>query len=257
MDGGGVLNARQRKVLAYINQNGSAQVRDLNLDYGVSEATIRRDFDDMARMGLIERVHGGAVRVSGTAFERVHSEKMSLMTSEKLAIAAFAATLVENGSSLFLDSGTTTHFLARELCRHKDLTIVTNNIDIAYSVQFDTSCSLIVTGGLRREQYSVLIGSLAEQSIENFRVDLAFMGCDAIDPQNGVYNTNFLELGVKQRIAQCGKTTVLVTDSSKFCRKALAKICGLSEIDMIITDKGLDEGIAQEIRKTIPDVVCV
>ena len=257
MEGNGPLNARQHKILEFINRNGSAQIKDLNAMHEVSEATIRRDFDDLARMGLIERVHGGAMRVNSTAFERVHSEKMTMMPAEKMRIAARAASLVENGESLFLDSGTTTYFIARELYAHQDLTIVTNNLDIAQSVQFDPTTSLIVTGGMRREQYSVLIGSLAEQAIRDFCVDKAFMGCDAIDPVNGVYNTNFLEVGVKQRIVRCGKKTILVTDSSKFYRKALAKVCDLDEIDMIVTDDGLDDEIAQEIRKSIPDTICV
>lgn len=257
MEGNGPLNARQHRILDYINRNGSAQIKELNTVHEVSEATIRRDFDDMARMGLIERVHGGAVRVNSTTFERAHSEKMTLMLSEKMRIAAYAASLVENGDSIFLDSGTTTYFIARELYQHQDLTIVTNNLDIAQSVQFDPTTSLIVTGGMRREQYSVLIGSLAEQSIRDFCVDKAFMGCDAIDPAAGVYNTNFLEVGVKRRIVKCGKKTILVTDSSKFYRKALAKVCDLDEIDMIVTDDGLDDEIAQEIRKSIPDTICV
>ena len=158
MDGNRSLNARQQKLLEYINENGSAQIRDFSGTHGVSEATIRRDFDELTRLGLIERVHGGAVRINGTSFERAHSEKMNLMMSEKMRIAEYAASIVENGDSIFLDSGTTTYFIARELSRHKDLTIITNNLDIAQSVYFDPSVSLIVTGGLRRDQYSVLIG---------------------------------------------------------------------------------------------------
>ena len=81
MDGNRSLNARQQKLLEYINENGSAQIRDFSGTHGVSEATIRRDFDELTRLGLIERVHGGAVRINGTSFERAHSEKMNLMRS--------------------------------------------------------------------------------------------------------------------------------------------------------------------------------
>ena len=257
MDGNRSLNARQQKLLEYINENGSAQIRDFSGTHGVSEATIRRDFDELTRLGLIERVHGGAVRINGTSFERAHSEKMNLMMSEKLRIAEYAASIVENGDSIFLDSGTTTYFIARELSRHKDLTIITNNLDIAQSVYFDPSVSLIVTGGLRRDQYSVLIGSITEQVIQSFCVDKAFIGCDAIDPKNGLYNTNFQEVSVKLCITHCGKKTILVTDSSKFHTKALAKVCDLDEIDMIITDSGLKVSVFQAVKKRVPNTVCV
>lgn len=257
MEGNRPLNARQQAILAYINENGSAQIRDFGQSHGVSEATIRRDFDELARLSLVERVHGGAVRVNSTAFERVHSEKMDLMREEKLRIAAHAASMIENGDSIFLDSGTTTYFIARELAHHKDLIILTNNLDISQSVQFDPSVSLIVTGGIRRDQYSVLIGSIAEQCIQSFCVDKAFVGCDAIDPENGLYNTNFQEVGVKRCIVRCGKKTIMVTDSSKFYRKAFAKVCEFGEIDMIITDKELKENTYQSIKKRVPNTVCV
>lgn len=257
MEGNHTLNARQQKILDYINVNGSAQIRDLAQVHAVSEATIRRDFDELAQFGLIDRTHGGAVRSNSTTFERVHSEKMTLMHEEKKRVAAYAASLVKNGDSIFLDSGTTTYFIARELCYHKNLTIVTNNIDIAQSVHFDPTVSLIVTGGIRREQYSVLIGSIAEQVIRSFCVDKAFMGCDAIDAAGGIYNTNFMEIGVKQCVARCGKTTILVTDSSKFYIKALAKVCGLEEIDMIVTDSGLDEKTVQAVQKNGISMVLV
>ena len=252
-----LLNSRQYKILDRINADGGAYIRDLDEELGVSEATIRRDLDELARMGLIERVHGGATKVNGTAFERAHSEKMRLMTEEKRRIAAHAASLVKNGDSIFLDSGTTTYFIACELTRNKDLTILTNNLEILSSVQFDPTTSLIATGGVRREEYSVLIGSVAENTIRSFCLDKAFMGCDAISVKRGLYNTNFPEVSVKRCITRCGKKTILVTDSSKFYVEALAKICELSEIDMIITDKGLDEKTLNKVLKQVPNTVCV
>ena len=114
-----------------------------------------------------------------------------------------------------------------------------------------------MTGGLRRDQYSVLIGSITEQVIQSFCVDKAFIGCDAIDPKNGLYNTNFQEVSVKLCITHCGKKTILVTDSSKFHTKALAKVCDLDEIDMIITDSGLKESVFQAVKKRVLNTVCV
>ncbi|MHC1772333.1 MAG: DeoR/GlpR family DNA-binding transcription regulator [Flexilinea sp.] len=251
------LNTRQQAILEFINNNGNAVIKDLSLLHNVSEATVRRDLDELAAGGNIDRIRGGATKSNSTTFERYHREKMKSMLDEKRRIAAFAASLVNNGDSIFLDSGTTTFFIARNLALRTDLTIITNNLDIAYSVQFNSTTSLIVTGGLRRDNYSVLIGSVAENTIKDVYVDITFMGCDAVNPVEGIFNSNFLEVGVKQLISGCGKKTILVTDHSKFRHKALARICGLDKIDMIITDNGIDEKTLGMITKIVPNTVCV
>ena len=251
------ISTRQQQILQYINDNGGAQIRDFIGMLEVSEATIRRDIDELAGLGLVARVHGGAVSVKSTTFERVHSEKLTLMHSEKLRIAKQAASIVKDGNSIFLDSGTTAYFIACELSYRKDLTIITNNLDIAHSVRFDPSVLVIVTGGILREEYGVMMGHIAEEIIGSFCVDIAFMGCDAIDATKGVYNTNVMEVGVKQQIAHCGKKTILVTDSSKFHVKALEKVCALRDLDMIITDSRLDRTLFQQIDKSGLEIVCV
>lgn len=257
MTNSSTLNARQQEIMKQVNKVGSISIKDAAVECRVSEATIRRDLDELTVSGLIERVHGGAMRLSSTTFERYHSEKMKTMLNEKRKIASYAASLVENGDSIFLDSGTTTFFLAHELVNHSDLTVITNNLDIAYSAQFNSTSTLIVTGGMRRDNYSVLIGDVAENTIKSFKVDKVFMGCDAISPKDGIYNSNFLEIGVKKQIVLCGKKVILVTDSSKFHRQALAKVCNLSDVDMIITDDDLEENTVEEIKKIVPNTVCV
>ena len=248
---------RQKQILEYVNQNGSAQIRELSLLCEMSQATVRRDLDDLADQGLLERVHGGAARISSTTYERYHSEKMKSMLEEKKRIGAYAASLVKNGESVFLDSGTTTYFIAANLVEHTDLTVITNNLEIACSLQFHSSTSLIVTGGLRRDKFSVLIGALAEQAIRGFHVDTAFLGCDSIDVEEGVFNTNTLEVGVKQQIVRCGRRLVLATDHTKFHTRALAKVCDLSDVNLIVTDSGLEEDLARQVRETGTDLVCV
>ena len=252
-----VLTARQQIILDHVNQFGSAQIKDLAVSLGVSEATVRRDFDEMAGAGLVERVHGGIVKARGTALEQYHSEKMQYMLKEKQRIAQKAASMVSNGDSIFLDSGTTTYFIAQSLANHTDLTIVTNNLEIACSCRFHPTTSLLVTGGLRRDNFSVLIGDAAENMIKSIYVDVAFMGCDAISLDNGVYNYNILELGVKKLIVNCGKRLVLVTDSSKFHKKALAKVCDLHELDAIITDDGLEPETYEALKKIVVHTYCV
>lgn len=243
-----VLNSRQRILLDFINESEFASIRKLATHLNVSEATIRRDLDILSDGGFIGRVHGGAVKLVGTTYERYHSEKMTIMTQEKQRIAQAAAKMIKEGDCIFLDSGSTTLYLANELIDKKNLTIVTDNMDIAYSVKFDPSTSVILTGGLCRRDYSAVIGSLAEESIRRFKVDIAFAACDAVDPQKGVYNVNYLEIGVKKEIVNCGRKTVLVADHAKFGSFALAHICPMDDIDCIITDSALPEKYVQEIN---------
>ena len=119
----------------------------------------------------------------------------------------------------------------------KKLTVVTNNLDIASTVKLDNSSTMIVTGGVRRDGYSVLIGDIAEELVRKLYVDIAFVGADAVNSKSGVYNSNFMEIGIKKSMIASGKRTVLLADHSKFKQKALAKICDIEEFDTIITDR--------------------
>lgn len=251
MTGKVVLTARQQIIFDRVEENGSLLIKDMASELGVSEATIRRDFDEMALYGFVERVHGGVVKAGGTAIERFHSEKMQTMLTEKQHIAAKASSLVNSGDSIFLDSGSTTLFIAQALENVPNLTILTNNLDIAYSCRFHPTTALLVTGGMRRDNYSVLIGDVAENMIKSFFVDTAFLGCDAITIEAGVYNANVQELGVKTAIVGCGRRLVLATDSSKFHKKALAKVCDVSALDVVITDSGLSDENFDRLRKVV------
>ncbi len=255
--GGGGVTPRQQAILSYILEQGSGQIRDLSGLFGVSEATVRRDLDALADNRHIERIHGGGMRINSTTFERQQDEKMKLMLAEKQRIAHRAASLVQSGDSLFLDTGTTTYFVALALAQLTDLTIVTNNLDIAYCVRFHSSTSLIVTGGLRRDNYAALIGHTAEKALDDYYVDHVFFACDAIDAVDGVSNSNHQEVGIKQRIIRCGKQVILITDHTKFSCKALAKICPLSDIDIIITDDGLEPAIAKKIQRKVDQLYIV
>ena len=213
--------------------------------------------DELASTGKIERTHGGAVIHTGTGFEWQHAEKMQEMIPEKKRIAIAAKKLIEDGDSLFLDTGTTTYLLAEELKEKKRLTVVTNNLDIAYTTELDATSTMIITGGIRRDGYSSLVGDIAADLVRKLYVDVSFIGADAISVGNGVFNTNFNEIGIKKSGIESGKRKVLLADSSKFSRKALAKICDLQEFDIIITDSGIDEAQLRILKEKIARVIIV
>lgn len=248
---------RQQQITDYLAAQFSITIKEAAELCNVSEATARRDIDELASAGLLERTHGGAVLQKGTGFEEVHAEKMKVMIPEKTRIAKEAAKLIKDGDSIFLDSGTTTLLLAQQLQSFQKLTVITNNLEIAYKTKLDTSSTLIVTGGIRRDGYSVLVGHIAEELVRKLCVDIIFLGADAINPKNGVFNTNFMEIGIKQSIIESGKKKVLLSDHSKFEQKALAKVCDIEVFDTIITDDEIDESIREILERKIPNLIIV
>lgn len=249
------LNSRQQSVLKYINEKEYASIKELAKEIGVSEATIRRDLDEMSQKEVLERVHGGAIKLTGTSHEPLQIEKIGHMAEEKKRIAQYASSLVKPGNSIFLDSGTTTLFVAEAIKDIRNLTIITDNMDIAYNVQFDPSSSVILTGGMIRRDYSVVVGEITEYVVSKFKVDISFVACDAADPDKGLYNVNYLEIGVKKAILNCGRKTVLVADHTKFNNCSLALIAPFDNVDCVITDADVSSNIVTKLKKKKIEVV--
>jgi len=241
---------RQKKMMEYIEANTSAQIHELAEKFHVSEATVRRDLDDLDQQGALKRTHGGAIKVDrSTSYESMYSEKIGQMLDEKHHIADYAATLVHPGDTVLIDSGTTTFFIAQALAHHENLTIITNDLYIAYQTPLHLSSTLIVTGGVRRTSRQELVGTITENFIRDAHVDIAFIGVDGIDLTGGATNANFSEVGVKRLMLSAAARSVIVADHTKFGRVALARICDLKEASLLITDKGIEPEIMTRMKK--------
>lgn len=241
---------RQKKMMEYIEANTSAQIRELAEYFHVSEATVRRDLDDLDQQGVLRRTHGGAIKMDrSTAYEHMYSEKIGLMTEEKHRIAERAAQMVHPGDTVLFDSGTTTFFIAQNLVHHENLTLITNDLYIAYQTSIHPSSTLIVTGGMRRQGRQELVGTVTENFIRSTHVDIAFIGVDGLDLIGGATNANFAEVGVKQLMIKSATRSVVVADHSKFGRVALAHICELEDPSLILTDAGLDRELLNRMKK--------
>jgi DeoR/GlpR family transcriptional regulator of sugar metabolism len=248
---------RRKRLLEYIQQNRSGRIEELAAVLDVSEATVRRDLSVLETEGLISRTYGGAILPeSSTAFERLYPEKRLLCSEEKRAIGLEAASLVNDGETLILDSGSTTFEIARNLSNHKNLTIITYDLFIASTITYDPSTTVIVTGGSRREGFNVLVGPIAEDLLRQVRVNKAFLGADAVDIVQGITNATFIEVQIKRLIIEAASQVYLAADHSKFGHAALAKVCAFDQIDHVITDSGIDESILQGLQQLgIPTTV--
>lgn len=246
-----ILTDRLAKTLEYVKQNGSLQVKDMAILQGVSEATIRRDLNELEDLGLIKRIHGGAILSNiSTTFEYMYQDKVGLHAEEKKRIAEQALTEIHDGDAIFLDSGTTTYQLALLLENKKNLTIITYDMLIATSLKIHPSSQVIVSGGVLRGGYNVLIGTLTENFIRNMRVDVVMLSADAIDDQFGISNANYLEAGIKSLLVNAAKRVIVLADRTKFGKVAVAKVCDIKDVDMIITDKDLPQDLINMIIRS-------
>lgn len=245
---------RRSNILDIINSTGCATIKDLAVALDVSEATIRRDLDELNDEHMLERIHGGAqaLKASRTAYESAYHDKSLYMVEEKAKIGAYAASHVNDGDTILLDSGTTTLQIANNLSKRKNITVITHDLYIASSIELDPSSSLIVPGGTRRAGFGVLIGPTTQSFIQSIRVDKTFLSADAVDTSFGVSNATLEEANLKKALITSGQKIYLVADHSKFSNLALVHVCSLSQIDLLISDAQLP---AKE-RKLLENMNC-
>ncbi len=224
---------RRRHILEILAADQRAEVAELAARFEVSESTIRRDLESLARDGAIERTRGGAV--PALRLEPSYAQKRRSHGVEKLAIARAAARLVERGASVLLDAGTTTLEVARALRGVRDLTVATTSLPIA--LELADRARVIVVGGALKERTVALVGPLAERAIEQLHVDVAFVGTNGVAVGAGFTTPTWEEASVKARMIAAATTAVVVADGSKIGQITFARICGLDEVHLLVTDE--------------------
>ena len=241
---------RKKRILDYIEENGSAQIKELAARFSVSEATVRRDLLELDGEGYVTRTHGGAIMLPDPG-ERtdVRQERLTENKAEKRAIGEYAASLVREGDTVFLDAGTTSYCVGKALAGRHNLTIVTYDLHIATELTFHNSCTMLVTGGVRRSSNNVLTGVMAENFLKAIRVERAFLAVDAVDVEDGPSNANFVESSIKRMVVERSMWVALIADHTKFGRRALAKICNMSDLDLVITGKQLKENQRRKLEE--------
>jgi DeoR/GlpR family transcriptional regulator of sugar metabolism len=250
---------RQSLILDDIRRAGSVRVSDLTQRLGVSDMTIRRDLEVLARSGLIEKVHGGAVLPGvPSSHEPGFEAKSGLEQPAKAAIASAAAELVTPGSAIGLSAGTTTFALAKRLAGIPGLTIVTNSVRVV--TLFDDSrasgparpgqASVVLTGGVRTPS-DALVGPIADLTIRSLHLDMLFLGCHGIDPVAGLTTPNLAEAETNRAFVQAARKVTVVADHTKWGIVGLSSFADLADVDTLITDPGL----AQDARELVADRV--
>ncbi|UZX14773.1 DeoR/GlpR family DNA-binding transcription regulator [Thermus sp. PS18] len=225
-----LASLRRQNLLELLRQHGGLSTKDLARHLGVSEATVRRDLAALARQGLLQRDHGGAFLPEA---EPPYAVKLTQNPSQKEAIARRASSMVPDGATVILDSGTTTLALAR-LLAGRALRVVALDVALAQALaQGETE--VLLPGGRVRNGFYSLVGSWTEELLGQVRADIFFLGADAFNPE-GITNHTFEEAAVKRKAMAVSQRTVLLADRSKWGKRAPAFVAPLNALHLVITD---------------------
>jgi DeoR/GlpR family transcriptional regulator of sugar metabolism len=249
---------RQARILAEVERSGAVRVSELTRLLGVSDMTVRRDLDVLARRGLLAKVHGGATAVDQetSTDEPGFEAKRVRELAEKEAIAQRAAELVSPHAAVALTAGTTTWSLAARLGDVPNLTVVTNSIPVADLLhrQHRPDLTVILTGGIRTPS-DALVGPVAVATIRSLHVDLVFMGVHGIDARAGLTTPNLMEAETNQAFVRSARRLVVVADHTKWGVVGLSEIAPLDSVDTLVTDDRLEPDARATLADHVREVV--
>ena len=237
------LSFRQSEIVEIARADGRVVVEDLAQRFDVTLQTIRRDLSELADSGLLDRVHGGAVPRTGVT-NLGYEERRNMNEAAKAAIAKACAASVPENCSIMVNLGTTTEAVARELLHHRNITVITNNMNVANILVANPGCEIMVAGGAFRRSDGGLVGELTTQFFEQFKVDYAIIGTSALDSDGDLLDFDLSEVRVSKTIIRQARRVFLVTDHSKLGRSAPARLASLSEVNEVFTDKAFPDDLA-------------
>jgi DeoR/GlpR family transcriptional regulator of sugar metabolism len=238
---------RRQKMVAFIEQNDGATVGELSRRYSVSEATVRRDLIQLSKDGLVERGHGGAaprrLRRSQGLPELQVLEREGLRVSEKRAMGRAAARYVEDGDVILINGGTTTAEMVPFLGATRDLTVITNGLNIASLLAPLTNIKTVITGGVLRNSELSMLGALTEDALHNLRADKLFMSSPAVHVDYGFSADDMLEVESDRNMMASAKEIIVLADHTKFGNVAMMRVAPIERVRRIITDSGTSEEV--------------
>lgn len=239
---------RRQRLVALVEARGSARLEELSAALGVSQATVRRDLNVVSAVGSLQRVHGGAVALDQRLDEPQFDVKAVAAAPEKDRIAAAAARLLEPEDVVYLDSGSTVLALARLLHGWDRLTVVTNSLPVATEL-VGRGPRLIILGGELRATSRAIVGPLTHHLLDDLHFDRAVMGTFALSLEDGLTTTDPAEAYTKRLVLTRARQVILLADSSKLGTRSFVGAGRLSEMDVLVTDGGIDTATARAVTR--------
>lgn len=243
---------RHETILRTLRAEGPAAVRTLAERLGVSQATVRRDLEQLEQEGRLTRVYGGAVPTAD--HDEPFAQVAGVRVEAKDAIAARCAEMVKDGDSVLLDIGTTAHRLAR-LLHGRSLTVITSNLAVYEELADDPEIQMVVLGGIVRRSYRSLVGFLTEDALRQVHADRLFLGTSGVRSDGQVMDTTMVEVPVKRAMIAASEQVVLIADADKFPGTGIARVCGPEDLHAVVTNATADPATCAALRDAGVEVV--
>ena len=241
--------SRQDNIVAIVKEKGYVTIDELASQFAVTPQTIRRDINELAKAGQIRRHHGGASYDSSTT-NVAYATRQILQLPAKEKIAKRIAAEIPNHASLFINIGTTTETVARELLNHQGLQVITNNLNVAAILSGKEDFTVIIAGGTVRARDGGVMGEATIDFINQFRVDVGIIGISGIDPNDGsLLDYDYQEVRVAQSIINNSRTVFLAADSAKFGRNAVVRLGNITQVDRLFTDEQPPKAIMKLMKE--------
>jgi DeoR/GlpR family transcriptional regulator of sugar metabolism len=238
---------RRQRILEALRANGAASLRELAHAVQSSEVTVRRDLRALEADGLLNRHHGGATIPGALTREPTFAQKAQVAAAEKAAIAALAASLVEDGDAIVIGPGTTTHLFAQQLIRHTELAVITNSLLVAQALGAAPRIEVVLTGGTLRGSIHALVGSAAEHSLAGLRVSRAFMSGNGLTADRGLSTPNLQVATVDRALAAAAEEIVVLADYTKIGGDTMVQTVQPDQIDHLVTDEQASREVLDEL----------
>lgn len=249
-----LLEERHNRIVHAVRVDGASTVRELAESLEVSESTIRRDLEVLDRNGELKRTYGGAVvapgatvEENGESVEDPFAEQKDVDAGLKKRAARAAADLVSDGSVIILDIGTTTPYMARAL-HGRDITVITSSLAVYDELRDDPSVRLVLLGGVVRRNYRTLVGSLAQNALQQVSADMVFLTCTGVRANGHVVDNMAVEAPIKQAMIAAADRVVLLATEAKFPGSGALRICSLADVDTLITTTGAPDATVELCR---------
>jgi DeoR/GlpR family transcriptional regulator of sugar metabolism len=238
-----MLNERQKSILNLLGHHDEVSVNELSKQLKVSSVTIRQDLNFMESEGLLKRIHGGAVLRDADDL----ANRLGVNYDKKLKIARKVAEYVKDGETILIESGSINALLAREIAKKRNVRIITTNVYIARQFRKNAEANVILLGGLYQHQSETLVGKITKVCIDQINYSKAFIGIDGYTPKSGFTLRDLFRSEISGYIIEKSKEVFVVTDSSKFGKTELTRICYPSDIQHVATDSDLGQEYIKDL----------
>ncbi|TDC64872.1 DeoR/GlpR transcriptional regulator [Actinomadura sp. GC306] len=246
---------RQQAILALARSKGRVDVVALAEEFSVTTETIRRDLTVLERAGTVRRVHGGAMPVERLGFEPELAARDAVMTEEKQRIAKAALAELPDEGSIIVDAGTTTARFVQLLPADRELTVIVNSPPHASVLAARPNLTVIILGGRVRARTLATVDDWVLRPLADLWVDVAFMATNGCSAERGLTTSDQAEAAVKRAMIASSRRRVLLADRTKIGHDHLVRFAGLADIDVLITDTGLDTDLAADLAAAGPEIV--